>query len=249
MNSKIDQYDEWFSRSWESSSAFWERIGEIPDFKNKKILDLGCGMGAQVFQIAEHSPEKVIGIDIDPTNIDFALIKLHDKFKELTSIVTFISSDIKALPKEDKFDIIIAKDSFEHILDINETLHDIRERLVKGGRAYIGFGPLYHSPRGDHKWTYSIFPWGHLIIPEKIILSRISRKKGKQIESIQDIGLNKLCLREYLSAFNNSEMKIISLRTNRGNHPIYKISRIVSALPLISKYLTFNLYCVLEKTL
>lgn len=247
QDDKFKNFDKWFQISWESTGRFWNRIGGMPDFKGKRILDLGCGLGAQSFQIAQHFPEKILGIDIEPTNIEYAIIKLQKDFHEYSNKITFLCKDISCIPDSEKFDIVLCKDSFEHIINIDEVLNSISRHLVKNGRVYIGFGPLYSSPYGDHKWTYSKIPWGHLIFPESFILKRISKKKGKTINSIEEIGLNKLNLKRYINAFKKSGMRITNLKTNCGNSPIYKLSRILAKISFLADYFTFNMYCILEK--
>ena len=34
------------------------------------------------------------------------------------------------------------------------------------GAAFIGFGPLYRSPFGDHGWTHAVLPWAQAWLVE-----------------------------------------------------------------------------------
>jgi hypothetical protein len=43
-------------------------------------------------------------------------------------------------------------------MDLPEVLAAVRAKLKVGGRAYIGFGPLYHGPYGDHGWIREAIP-------------------------------------------------------------------------------------------
>ena len=36
----------YFNRGFKENEKFWERLGEKPEFKDKSILDFGCGHGA-----------------------------------------------------------------------------------------------------------------------------------------------------------------------------------------------------------
>jgi 7SK snRNA methylphosphate capping enzyme len=47
-------------------------------FKQKKVLEIGCGIGTVSLQIAAlYEPKIVIGVDIDPTLISAAIHNMH----------------------------------------------------------------------------------------------------------------------------------------------------------------------------
>ena len=54
------------------NKKFWKRLGSKPDFKNKKVLDFGCGHGSLTLDIAALGAQKVIGIDLEINLINFA---------------------------------------------------------------------------------------------------------------------------------------------------------------------------------
>ena len=43
-----------------------------PNFENKTVLDFGCGYGTLSVEIAESGAKKVLGIDLEEKNIEFA---------------------------------------------------------------------------------------------------------------------------------------------------------------------------------
>ena len=76
------------------------------------VLDVGCGNGSVAISIAKKIPDsKVIGIDIDRNNIEFAKQKLKEN--NLRNL-TFIHGDIKD-QKEIKSEIVILSNILEHI--------------------------------------------------------------------------------------------------------------------------------------
>ena len=76
------------------------------------VLDVGCGNGSVAISIAKKIPDsKVIGIDIDRNNIEFAKEKLKEN--NLRNL-TFIHGDIKD-QKEIKSEIVILSNILEHI--------------------------------------------------------------------------------------------------------------------------------------
>ena len=65
------------------NKKFWKRLGSIPDFKNKKVLDFGCGHGSLTLEIAALGAQKVIGIDLEIDLINFAQENLDQNFPAL----------------------------------------------------------------------------------------------------------------------------------------------------------------------
>ena len=65
------------------NKKFWKRLGSKPDFKNKKVLDFGCGHGALTLDIAALGAQKVIGIDLEINLINFAKKNLDQNFHAL----------------------------------------------------------------------------------------------------------------------------------------------------------------------
>ena len=76
------------------NEKFWRRLGGKPDFRNKTILDFGCGHGSLSIEIANSGAEKVIGIDVDEECIKIAKENLKENFSNLVDKIDFIKLDI-----------------------------------------------------------------------------------------------------------------------------------------------------------
>ncbi len=225
---------------------FLQRFSNVV-FKDLKVLDLGCGHGALSIDIAQNGAARVVGIDIDKHRIDFAMNNLTCNYKELVSKVKFINTDL-ANHKENDYDIIISKDSFEHIISLDLLMADIRKKLRTGGRLITGFGPLYNSPWGDHKRLKVRIPWMHAILPKSFLVNRFNKKYNRSINSIYELGLNGLSLKEYNDIFYHAEgFKVIDFRMNVSYKVFGKIFNLISYIPGLKEYFTFNLYCILER--
>jgi 2-polyprenyl-3-methyl-5-hydroxy-6-metoxy-1,4-benzoquinol methylase len=111
---------------------FFERLKIEQKFNGLRILDVGCGQGRLCFRVAEKGADRVVGIDINADVIDFANKKRQEKFPHLCQKVEFSCIPIREFG-EDDFDVIIAKDSFEHILDLEDCLHDMIKHLKQSG--------------------------------------------------------------------------------------------------------------------
>ena len=238
---------EYFSRGALENAKFWQRFREKPNFENSSVLDIGCGHGRICIDIAALNATKVIGLDISSARIKFAQENLHTNYSCYSDVVSFENIDLRDYDSKAKFDYIVSKDSFEHIIDLDAVLKEMSKRLKQGGRIYIGFAPLYNSPFGDHKRTEAIIPWGHLMIPQSVLLKKVSKKRGKKIESIADLGLNKMSFKQYQELFENSGLSIVYFRVNCGKNPILKLFALLRKIPGLEEFFSYNIYCILQK--
>jgi 2-polyprenyl-3-methyl-5-hydroxy-6-metoxy-1,4-benzoquinol methylase len=237
---------DYFNRGKSENAKYWARLGGQPSFKDTVVLDVGCGHGSLCIDAALAGAKKVVGLDLDIHRIAFANENLVQNYPSLIPIVEFKGIDLNDY-SELEFDIILSKDSFEHIIALEQVLSAMIARLKKGGHIYIGFAPLYRGPFGDHGRTKLFLPWAHVILSDEFIINRLNRKNKARISSIYDLGLNKMSLADYHKLFNTSGMKIVYLHTNVSNNLAMKLFNLISKINPLKEYFTHNLYCILEK--
>jgi SAM-dependent methyltransferase len=241
-----------FRRGENENPRFWTRLGGKPPLRDKRILDVGCGHGSLCVDIALSGAKKVVGLDIDSHRVDFANENLRRNYPQLTDIVEFRDVDLRDYPESD-FDLIVSKNAFEHIIDLEGMLGEMKRRLEPGGRIYAGFGPLYNCPYGDHRRTKTPTPWGHLMVSETKIIERLNRHRESKISSIHDLGLNGMSLADYKEAFRESGLSIALFQVNQSaylpwrHQTMLRFFSLLRKLPFLEEYLTFNIYCILEK--
>jgi SAM-dependent methyltransferase len=189
--------------------------------------------------------KKVVGLDIDAQNVAIAKKRLRQQYPSLIHIVEFLNMEVKDYPGY-HFDCIVSKNTFEHILNFQDALIEMKARLKINGRVYAGFGPLYKSPFGHHGWLKVFFPWGHLIIPESIIIWRLNLARAVKITTIQDLRLNKLSLADFKKAFYESGFTIYSFKINQSNNVILRFSAAIAKIFCLEEYFAHNIYCILE---
>ncbi|MDD5528964.1 MAG: class I SAM-dependent methyltransferase [bacterium] len=245
---------DYFKKSLAEVPTFWGRFPNNISFKEKSVLDIGCGDGALCIDIARKGAKKVIGIDTNKVMIEFAKGNLDQNFPELKHIIEFKVGSIGELPnyENSRFDIITSKSAFEHILDPVGCLEEIKLRLNPGSKVYIGFGPLYNSPLGDHGITKLIFgiriPWAHSIFSESFLVKKWNKKHpGNKIKSISKLGLNMFSFAEFKNTFYKSGLKVEYFKVNTSTTIISKIFSLFQCLPFISEYFSHNIYCILRK--
>jgi len=226
---------------------FWKRLGGKPNLNNKSILDFGCGHGSLCIDMANSGPKSIDGIDLDESLLNFAKLNLEKNFNQYKNLIKFHKKDLIKNNFDQQFDLIVSKDTFEHTIDLPKILEKFQSLLKKGGKAYIGFGPLYNFYNGDHGRLNLHLPWFHLLLNEKFIINRINKKENLNINRIQDLGLSKYSLAEYKFIFEQSNFKIKYFKTNLSDHPISFIFNALSKIKFLEEICTYNIYCILEK--
>src|SRR5689334_3486978 len=121
----------YFRRGEWDNPRFWSRLGERPDVRGLRVLEIGSGWGSLCVDLAQAGAERVVGLDLKQNLVDFAREYVRQRFPELESRVTFEAMELKDYPAE-QFDIVVSKDSFEHILDLDQMLSEMKRRLRPG---------------------------------------------------------------------------------------------------------------------
>ena len=85
--------------------------------KNSKILDLGCGSGKYLYVLSNYIDGNFYGVDISSNSIDRA----NKLFKK--DNLKFEKKNLDEL-KNEKFDLIILNDVFEHVEDYIKFLKE-----------------------------------------------------------------------------------------------------------------------------
>jgi len=240
------QNEQYFTEQVGENHDWWTRIGEHFDFRNAKVLDLGCGHGALSICIAEAGASEVLGLDLETDRITFASSVVHQRYPGLAGKLHFACQDIRTLPERHYYDYIVSKDSFEHIDELQSVVSSIAHLLKPGGKLIVGFSPLYYSPFGDHGRLGLPRAWLHAVLPEGWLLRWASAKERRRIEKIGDLGLNKLTPAEFRSLFPESQWRVIRLKYNRGSRRPLRLMYALRKIPPPEKYFTVNIYAVIE---
>ncbi len=120
---------------------------EFPDWREKEILDVGCGTGAILKQLG--NPEKNVGIDLAPEAISFCRQRGLDNVRQ---------GDIGALPFADaSFDAAICSSVLYHqwVGDIPGAVCELHRVLRPGGALLVNVPafPFLHSAHDDAVMT------------------------------------------------------------------------------------------------
>jgi len=120
---------------------------EMPDWRNKAIVDVGCGTGAILQRLG--NPEKNVGVDISPVAISFCRNRGLNNVRE---------ADIVSMPFADEsFDAAICSSVLYHewVGDVGRALREIRRVLRPTGVLLINVPAFQflHSAHDDAVMT------------------------------------------------------------------------------------------------
>ncbi len=132
-----------------------------------RVLEAGCGVGAQIVTLAKSSPgAAIVSFDISPGSLRKARALIN---RESYSNVQFLRTDIYALPFQDgEFDHVFVCYVLEHLPDPIEGLASLRRVLKKGGSMTViegDHGSCYFHPETEEAlraWNCLIKVQAHL---------------------------------------------------------------------------------------
>jgi SAM-dependent methyltransferase len=105
-----------------------------PWVAGKDVLDVGCGTGLGTRQLLNQGAAHVIGVDVRPDVVELA-VAADPRGDPNAYVVHDLES---GLPFPDaSFDVVMALDILEHILDQDALLSEIRRVLKAGGVAFV----------------------------------------------------------------------------------------------------------------
>jgi len=114
--------------------------------KNKKVLDIACGVGYGTKILLNAGSKEVIGCDISSESIDYA--KQHYSNKQ----ITFKVQDATKLDFTDNyFDCIVSFETIEHVDDYNAVLKEFYRVIKKNGTLIISTPNKDVSSKGKDK--------------------------------------------------------------------------------------------------
>lgn len=174
-----------------------KRIWE--DTRDKVVIDFGCGDGEDAVEIAKRTAKKVIGVDIRERAL--ANARARAVAQGVADRCLF------ATTTEEKADLILSLDAFEHFDDPAQILRIMRRLLKDDGCIVAAFGPTWYHPLGGH--LFSVFPWAHLIFTEKSLIRWRSDFKtdGATRFCEAEGGLNQMTIRRFESIVAASDFK------------------------------------------
>ena len=128
----------------------WSELQKsLPDFCEKRVLDLGCGYGWHCKYAAEHGAFSVLGTDISK--------KMLAKAQAINSAPQInyqcIAMEDLSFP-ERTFDVILSSLAFHYIEDFESLVVNISKWLKQGGTLVFSVEHPVFTSYGTQDWYY-----------------------------------------------------------------------------------------------
>ncbi len=247
------------AESFEEAASKFRKLsdrfeGHLPVDPSLRYLDMGCGSGELTIAFAGLGVKRITGVDFLPRNIETA--QAHARRIGIGPGVQFICRDLRAWVPEEKYDVLLSFDALEHIEDPGVFLRKMRGFIAPAGRAVLAFGPLFHSPYGDHMWDFFRLqiPWRGVLFSEEAVL-RVRRECFRPTDPAgryREVagGLNLMRYSEFLRHVCDSGWEFDYLGVNtflKRLPPLRFISDTIMRLPGVRDYFVHNVYAVLRR--
>jgi SAM-dependent methyltransferase len=176
--------------------------GIFDELRGKTVLDFGCGPGWECVALALNGVERVIGLDIVEEHLNRAR-KLAAEYGVSDKCAFAVSTD-------EKVDVVVSVDAFEHFGDPAAILAKMSELLKEDGFALVSFGYTWYHPLGGH--LFSVFPWAHLIFTEATLMRWRSEFKTDGATRFAEVsgGLNQMTVRRWERLLAESRFEVQS---------------------------------------
>lgn len=129
-----------------------------------RVLDVGCGEGRHVHAVALESVDTVVGVDLEPANLDAARDDHASFVADETDVpVEFCAADACRLPfPDDAFDLVICTEVLEHLPEYESAIDELRRVCKPGGTLTVSvprawpericwsLSSEYHEVEGGH---------------------------------------------------------------------------------------------------
>lgn len=234
----------YFEEQIRDTADWWRRMGGDITLQGLSVLDFGCGHGALSLGACERGAARVTGIDLDRRRIGFARRHLPARYPQWADRLRFLDLDVTRLEEYGAYDVILSKDCFEHVEDLPGTLRHLHRLLRPGGRLLAGFSPLFHSPFGDHGRLGPRLPWLPAVLPDRLVLAMASRRQGRPIRRMADVGLNGLTPAQFRAALAPAQWRFERLAYNRGDRRLMPLMNALRRVPGLERWFTVGIYAI-----
>lgn len=134
-----------------SAAGEWETLRSLlPDFRGKRLLDLGCGYGWHCAYAMEHGAFSAAGVDISKRMLEVA----REKTKKWTQVEYYCCAmeDID-FPAE-SFDIALSSLALHYVENFAPLVHKIYSVLKPGGTFIFSAEHPVFTAYGSQDWYY-----------------------------------------------------------------------------------------------
>jgi SAM-dependent methyltransferase len=171
------------------------------DLADKRVLEIGCGAGYEVWYLSHQFGADAWGLDVVE----------RGAWRELADERTnYVLGDLTAtrLFEDDSFDRIISFAVWEHIAHPFAALGETFRVLRPGGLAWIKAN-LHRGPMASHLYGDIAFPYPHLLFTDDVI-REFMRRRDRQVAGASWV--NRLSWADYEARIRTVGFRVRALR-------------------------------------
>ena len=181
----------------------------VGSLEGARVLDLGCGRGIDTFLLGLQPVKQVVGIDIgdrlfeETPNGERTRRLVTEVLKQVgfgcgiqaalgELPVRFETFNATGLPfSNDSFDVIISHSTLEHVIPIENALHEMARIVRPGGLMHHSIDPFFWL-RGCHPKGMVDIPWAHARLSTDEFYRFVHSYEGPDTAEVRLKGLREL---------------------------------------------------------
>lgn len=226
-----------------------------------KVLEIGCGEGGVLRPFAEKGAW-CLGVDLSESRVKRASQFLESEI--LAGKAAFLAQNVYEESFKNKyagqFDIIILKDTIEHIPEQERFIPYLKQFLTENGKIFFGFPPWY-MPFGGHQQIckskiLGFLPYYHLL-PRPLYqgILKLFGEPKLVFDELMDIKSTGISIERFERIVKENGYSIDNDRFFLFN-PIYKYkfglkpreqAGFIKAIPFVRNFLTTCVWYVISK--
>lgn len=222
----------------------------IPNFKNYKILEVGCAEGGFV-KVLHEKGIKIKGLELEQSRVDIA----NEKAPDLDIVQADITDPEIVNNLGEKYDLIVMRDVIEHVPNRDAAFDNLNNLLNENGYLFITFPPRFSGFAGHQQNGKSIFryiPYLHFL-PNFLIrfMGKSLKESDELINHVIENYKIGLSINKFEYFFKKYSFEIVQ-RDLFLFRPIYKIRFGVNPLKVpnifaLREFIAFGCECLLKK--
>jgi SAM-dependent methyltransferase len=230
---------------------------EIPISPGLSIAEIGCGEAGNLRPFLDMGC-KLTGIDLSANKIENAR-KFYSNHNLRENLI-LVADDIFNLRPDQtgRFDLILMRDTVEHIPDLEKLLDHLSKFLKSTGRIFIGFPP-WRMPFGGHQQMCESvlckIPYFHLL-PVKIYvwIMKIFGETPSKINGLLQVRETRLSIARFNKIVKENNYKVDKVKYYLIN-PSYQVKFNLKPrmlpwifnIPYLRDFITSTCYYIISK--